>query len=173
VGEAVADFRGEASEPEPEMKIELAVDAHLPVDYIESERLRLEMYKRLAAVREEADLDAVRAELLDRYGALPEPVENLFAVSRFRMLARSLGVTEVLSAGTMIRFAPVSLSESGDMRRARLYPGSRLNRATGQLFLPRPDDAADRGQAGHRRTPAGVGDAGVDGASSVTRSGVH
>ena len=138
VGEAVADFRGEAAEPEPEMKIELAVDAHLPTDYIESERLRLEMYKRLAAVREESDLDAVRAELLDRYGPLPAPVENLFAVSRFRMLARSLGVTEVLSAGTMIRFAPVSLSESADMRRARLYPGSRLNRATGQLFLPRP-----------------------------------
>lgn len=54
------------------------------------------MYKRLAAVREESDLDAVRAELLDRYGPLPAPVENLFAVSRFRMLARSLGVTEVL-----------------------------------------------------------------------------
>ncbi len=138
VGEAVADYRGEATEPEPEMKIELAVDAHLPTDYIESERLRLEMYKRLAAVREEPDRDAVRAELLDRYGELPEPVENLFAVSRFRMLARSVGITEVLSAGTMIRFSPVALTDSADMRRARLYPGSRLNRATGQLFLPRP-----------------------------------
>ena len=146
VGEAVADFRGEDTEPEPEMKIELAVDAHLPTDYIESERLRLEMYKRLAAVREPADLDAVRAELLDRYGVLPEPVENLFAVSRFRMLCRSLGITEVLSAGTMIRFAPVTLSDSQDMRRARLYPGSRVNRATHQLFLPRPMTAPIAGK---------------------------
>ena len=43
VGEAVADFRGDQVEPEPEMKIELPVEAHLPVDYVESERLRLEM----------------------------------------------------------------------------------------------------------------------------------
>lgn len=146
VGEAVADYRGETTEPEPEMKIELAVDAHLPTDYIESERLRLEMYKRLAAVRLPDDLDAVRAELLDRYGALPEPVENLFAVSRFRMLARSLGVTEALSAGTMIRFSPVLLADSADLRRARLYPGSRLNKATGQLFLPRPMTAPIAGK---------------------------
>lgn len=146
VGEAVADYRGEDTEPEPEMKIELAVDAHLPTDYIESERLRLEMYKRFAAVREPADLDAVRAELLDRYGALPEPVENLFAVSRFRMLARSLGVAEVLSAGTMVRFSPVLLTDSADLRRSRLYPGSRLNKATGQLFLPRPMTAPIAGK---------------------------
>ncbi|MDO5535843.1 MAG: transcription-repair coupling factor, partial [Propionibacteriaceae bacterium] len=138
VGEAVADFRGEASEPEPEMKIELAVDAHLPTDYVESERLRLEMYKRLASVREESELDAVRAELLDRYGPLPEPVENLFAVTRFRMLCRSVGITEVLSAGTMIRFAPAVLPDSREMRRTRMYPGSRVNKQTHQLFLPRP-----------------------------------
>ena len=146
VGEAVADFRGEASEPEPEMKIELAVDAHLPTDYIESERLRLEMYKRLASVREESELDAVRAELLDRYGPLPEPVENLFAVTRFRMLCRSVGITEVLSAGTMIRFAPAVLPESRDLRRARMYPGSRVNKQTHQLFLPRPMTAPIAGQ---------------------------
>lgn len=51
VGEAVADFRGEGGEPEPEVRIELPVDAHLPEDYIETERLRLEMYKRLAETR--------------------------------------------------------------------------------------------------------------------------
>ena len=146
VGEAVSDFRGETTEPEPEMKIELAVDAHLPTDYVESERLRLEMYKRMASVREEGELDAVRAELLDRYGELPEQVENLFAVTRFRMLCRSVGITEVLSAGTMIRFSPAVLPESRDLRRQRLYPGSRVNRQTHQLFLPRPMTAPIAGQ---------------------------
>ena len=85
VGEAVADFRGEDVEPEPEMKIELPVDAHLPNDYVESERLRLEMYKRLAAVTSHADLAAVRDELVDRYGEPPAPVEALLAVARFRI----------------------------------------------------------------------------------------
>ena len=146
VGEAVSDFRGENTEPEPEMKIELAVDAHLPTDYVESERLRLEMYKRIASVREEAELDAVRAELLDRYGPLPEPVENLFAVTRFRMLCRSVGITEVLSAGTMIRFSPAVLPDSREMRRQRMYPGSRVNKQTHQLFLPRPMTAPIAGQ---------------------------
>ena len=51
VGEAVAEFRGQDTEPEPEVRIELPIDAHLPTDYVESERLRLEMYKRLAEVR--------------------------------------------------------------------------------------------------------------------------
>ena len=60
VGEAVAEFRGQDTEPEPEMRIELPIDAHLPTDYVESERLRLEMYKRLAEVRSEADVKARR-----------------------------------------------------------------------------------------------------------------
>ena len=67
-GEAVAEYRGQDTEPEPEVRIELPIDAHLPTDYVESERLRLEMYKRLAEVRAEADVKAVEAELHDRYG---------------------------------------------------------------------------------------------------------
>jgi transcription-repair coupling factor (superfamily II helicase) len=91
VGEAVAEYRGQDVEPEPEVRIELPVDAHLPADYVESERLRLEMYKRLAEVRAEADVKAVEAELHDRYGAPPPEVLNLIEVARFRLLARSTG----------------------------------------------------------------------------------
>ena len=72
VGEAVAEFRGHDTEPDPEVRIELPIDAHLPTDYVESERLRLEMYKRLAEVRAEADVKAVEAELHDRYGPPPD-----------------------------------------------------------------------------------------------------
>ena len=53
------------------------MDAHLPHDYIPSERLRLEIYKRLAEVRSDADVDEVRAELVDRYGEPPEVVQSL------------------------------------------------------------------------------------------------
>lgn len=147
VGEAVAEYRGEDTEPEPEMRIELPVEAHLPVDYIESERLRLEMYKRLAAVRSPAELDGVRDELADRYGELPDAAANLLEVARFRLLCREAGLTEVLTAGTMIRFAPVTLPESRDLRRQRLYPGSRVAKGTAQLFLPRPRTAPVGGQA--------------------------
>jgi transcription-repair coupling factor (superfamily II helicase) len=138
VGEAVAEFRGEDSEPEPEMKIELPVDAHLPSDYVESERLRLEMYKRLAAVASETDIRAVEAELTDRYGPLPAPAQALLAVARFRLKARACGIHEVVVAGNMIRFSPADLPDSTQLRLARLYPGAQLRKASGFVLVPRP-----------------------------------
>lgn len=146
VGEAVAEFRGSQAEPEPEMKIELPVDAHLPVDYVESERLRLEMYKRLAAVTGEADIAAVRDELLDRYGPLPVPAETLLAVASFRLAARTHGVSEIVMAGRMVRFSPAELPDSAQLRLARLYPGSQYRKASSQVLVPRPMTAAIGGQ---------------------------
>jgi transcription-repair coupling factor (superfamily II helicase) len=138
VGEAVAEFRGEETEPEPEMRIELPVEAHLPSDYVESERLRLEMYKRIAAVGSAADIAAVRDELTDRYGPLPAPTEALLAVANFRLQARRRGVHEVVLAGNMVRFAPAVLPDSLQMRLSRLYPAAQYRKATEVLLVPRP-----------------------------------
>ncbi len=138
VGEAVAEYRGQDTEPEPEVRIELPVDAHLPADYVESERLRLEMYKRLAEVRAEADVKAVEAELHDRYGPPPEVVRNLIAVARFRLLARAAGVNEIVTSGTFIRFGPASLPDSRVLRLQRLYPRSVVKEAAGYVLVPRP-----------------------------------
>ena len=63
VGDAVQEFKGEGEPELREVRIELPVDAHLPHDYIPSERLRLEMYKRLAEVRADDDVDLLREEL--------------------------------------------------------------------------------------------------------------
>jgi transcription-repair coupling factor (superfamily II helicase) len=141
VGEAVAEYRGQEVEPEPEVRIELPVDAHLPTDYIESERLRLEMYKRLAEVRVEADVKAVDAELHDRYGPPPSVVLNLIEVARFRLLARSAALTEIVGQGRFIRFAPAHLPESRVMRLQRLYRGSVVKDAVGTVLVPRPTNS--------------------------------
>ncbi len=146
VGEAVSEFRGSDAEPEPEMKIELPVDAHLPVDFVESERLRLEMYKRLAAVRAEGDIAGVRDELQDRYGPLPEAAQTLLAVASFRLAAREHGVREVVMAGPMVRFSPAELPDSAQLRLARLYPGSQYRKASAQVLVPRPMTAAIGGR---------------------------
>ncbi len=138
VGEAVEAFRGDAAEPEPEMRIELPVEAHLPTEYVESERLRLEMYKRIAEVRSESDLGAVTAELVDRYGEPPEPVRALLAVARFRLHARAAGVTEVVAQGNYVRFAPATLPESRRLRLNRVYPGSVVKEAGNHVLIPRP-----------------------------------
>jgi transcription-repair coupling factor (superfamily II helicase) len=146
VGEAVAEFRGQEAQPEPEVRIELPVDAHLPTDYIESERLRLEMYKRLAEVRGEADVKAVEAELHDRYGTPPAEVLNLIEVARFRLLARSAGLTEIVGQGRFIRLGPAHLAESRVMRLQRLYPRSVVKDAVGSVLVPRPTSSTEADQ---------------------------
>jgi transcription-repair coupling factor (superfamily II helicase) len=143
VGEAVADYRaavegGAEEEPPLEVKIELPVDAHVPHDYAPGERLRLQAYRSIASANSEADIKAVREELTDRYGKLPEPVENLLLVAGLRMLARACGVGDITLQGPNIRFGPVELRESQELRLKRIYPGSVLKPATSQVLIPRP-----------------------------------
>ncbi|MFI5523842.1 transcription-repair coupling factor [Streptomyces platensis] len=143
VGEAVADYRaslegGVEEEPPLEVKIELPVDAHVPHDYAPGERLRLQAYRAIASASSEEDIAAVREELVDRYGKLPEPVENLLLVAGLRMLARACGVADITLQGSNIRFGPVELRESQELRLKRLHPRTVLKPATQQILVPRP-----------------------------------
>jgi transcription-repair coupling factor (superfamily II helicase) len=146
VGEAVSEFRqgagaDEAAEQPGEVRIELPVDAHLPHDYVPSERLRLEMYKRLAEVREDDDVALLREEMRDRYGDPPAPVERLLAVARFRARCRRARLGEVTVQGKYIRFAPVELPESRVVRLNRVHPGSLVKAGVRTMLVPRPQPA--------------------------------
>jgi len=149
VGEAVEAYRAAADgktvmtpEETKDVRIDLPVDAHLPPDYISSDRLRLEAYRRLAGA-DEAAVAAVVEELTDRYGALPEPAQRLVAVARLRLLCRHYGVTEVSATGsgsaTTLRIAPLPLPDSAQVRLKRLYPaaGYRATTSTVQVPIPR------------------------------------
>jgi len=139
VGEAVAEFKsGEVAAPAPEMRIELPVDAYLPRSYIDSERLRLEMYRRLAGADTGALLGAVLAELADRFGDPPAEARALADVAAFRIAAAAAGVREVVAQGRFVRFTPIApLPESRRMRLARLYPGS-VVKPEGHVLVPEP-----------------------------------
>ncbi|MFD2793394.1 transcription-repair coupling factor [Promicromonospora vindobonensis] len=141
VGEAVSAFRGDAEEEAPEVTIELPVDAHLPEAYIATERLRLEAYKKIATAHDAAALDEVRAELTDRYGALPDVADALFDVAGFRNHAREAGLTDITAQGKFIRFAPLNLPESAQLRLKRLYPGTILKPAIRAILVPFPTTA--------------------------------
>ncbi|MFJ8437527.1 transcription-repair coupling factor [Kitasatospora griseola] len=145
VGEAVADFRqsleaggGEPEEEPLEVKIELPVDAHVPHDYAPGERLRLQAYRSIAAVNSEDDITQVREELTDRYGKLPEPVENLLLVAGLRLFARRCGIGDITLQGAFVRFGPVDLRESQQLRLNRLYPRTQIKSTAQQLLVPRP-----------------------------------
>ncbi|NJQ02772.1 transcription-repair coupling factor [Streptomyces zingiberis] len=146
VGEAVADYRaglegGAEEEPPLEVKIELPVDAHVPHDYAPGERLRLQAYRAIASANSEGDIAAVREELTDRYGKLPEPVENLLLVAGLRLLARACGVTDITLQGSNVRFSPVELRESQELRLKRLHPRAVLRPSAHQVLVPRPATA--------------------------------
>lgn len=141
VGEAVADFRGEAEEKAAEMKIELPVNAHLPHDYVPGERLRLEAYRKLASALTYEAIEEVLAELVDRYGEPPLPVQNLIAVARFRVGARETGLSDVALQGNFIKFSPAQLPESKLMRLTRMYPGSQSKPALDAVLIPKPKTA--------------------------------
>ncbi len=140
VSEAVQRYKGGAPvEEEPvEVKIDLPVNAHLPHDYLSVERLRLEAYRKLATATSEEALGEVVAELEDRYGQLPEPVANLAEVARFRLLARAYGLTEVSLQGRHIRFAPLQLPDSKQLRLKRYYPNAVYKTALATISVPRP-----------------------------------
>ncbi|MCO5310074.1 MAG: transcription-repair coupling factor [Austwickia sp.] len=142
VGEAVADFRDpDRAEAPVEIKIELPVDAHLPHEYVPGERLRLEAYKKLAQVVDEAELDEIVAELVDRYGTLPPAAENLVEVARLRTVARAAGIADIGVQGASVRFGPVELPESRSMRLQRLYKGTVVKPAIRQILVPMPKTA--------------------------------
>jgi transcription-repair coupling factor (superfamily II helicase) len=151
VGEAVSDYRAQATGESPavepaEVRVDLPVDAHLPHDYVPGERLRLEAYTRIAAIDSEPDVTAVLEELTDRFGEPPEPVLNLLEVARLRTAARRAGLTDITAAGNHIRFAPVELPDSRQVRVQRLYPKTVVKPAVRTMLVPVPKTAPIGGQ---------------------------
>ncbi|MCP1387732.1 transcription-repair coupling factor [Corynebacterium sp. TA-R-1] len=149
VGEAVETYKAlmqgtlvDATDQAPkEIRIDLPVDAHIPEAYIGAERLRLEVYRKLAEARSEEDLQKVADEMVDRFGPLPREVEFLMAVARLRHQARAVGVADVLSQGTRIKFHPVELPDSKQVRLKRLYPGATFRAAAKTLQVPMPRES--------------------------------
>jgi transcription-repair coupling factor (superfamily II helicase) len=146
VGEALEAYRAAADgktvtgvEEAKDVRIDLPVDAHLPPDYIPSDRLRLEGYRRLAAAASDEEVAAVVDELTDRYGPLPEPGQRLVAVARLRLLCRAVGITDVSTASeSTLRLSPMTLPDSAQVRLARLYPGARYRATTATVHVPIP-----------------------------------
>jgi transcription-repair coupling factor (superfamily II helicase) len=138
IGEAVTELKGDGPAERPEVRVELPVNAHIPHDYVPGERLRLEAYTRVAAIDSEDDVAEVRDELADRYGPPPEPVENLLSVARLRTQARRAGLSDIVQQGTFIRFSPVQLPDSRQVRVQRLYPKTVLKPAVRSMLVPVP-----------------------------------
>ena len=145
VGEAVNDYKTGIIDKEEEVhecKVELPVNAHLSEIYVPGERLRLDLYRRLADVAKPEDVHGIREELLDRFGELPEEAVALLAVAQLRALAKSHGIHEVVASGKFLRLTPLTLPESRQLRLTRLHPGSIYKGPTRTVLVTLPKNPA-------------------------------
>jgi transcription-repair coupling factor (superfamily II helicase) len=149
VTEAVAELKGEAPREPAEVKLELPLDANLPTAYVPREELRLEAYRRLAAVTTPEEVDDVRVEWSDRYGPVPPSAEALLEVARLRAECVRTDVREVtVVKGSgfggpryVARISPIRLPASKKVRLERLYKGAVVKDDLAQLHLPISDAA--------------------------------
>ena len=142
VGEAVNDYKSgiiEGEEISHECKIELPINAHLSEEYVPGERLRLDLYRRLADVKTDADVQSIREEMIDRFGALPIEAEALLDVALLRAFAKSHGIRELVLAGKYVRISPLTLPESKQLKLNRLFPSSlyKSQSSTVMVAIPR------------------------------------
>jgi transcription-repair coupling factor (superfamily II helicase) len=159
VSEAVAELKGEPIRVPVDITVDLPVKASIPESYIGREDLRLEAYRRLVDVREDAAVEDIRSEWVDRYGPPPNEAQALLAVGRLRAECVRSGVTEVTAAATkpgasgpgrpgevVVRLSPVKLAVSAQVRLGRLHPRAILKEDTAQLIIPLAAgaDLADR-----------------------------
>jgi transcription-repair coupling factor (superfamily II helicase) len=110
--ESMAEMKGEPVPAEQELRIDLPVKAFVPPGWVGQEALRLELYRRISLAPDHATLDQIRTETLDRYGALPDEVETLFAIASLRVSARALGVEEISTFRDQVRLKPVAIEEA-------------------------------------------------------------
>ena len=145
VGEAVHEYKSgiiESEEPNHECKVELPINAHLDATYVPGERLRLDLYRRLADVRNNEDVRAIEEELIDRFGALPEEAQTLLGVAALRAFAKSISLREVVAQGKFVRLSPIHLPESKQLTLARMYPGSLYKSASSTALVALPKSSA-------------------------------
>lgn len=134
---AVDELKGQPWAEESEVRIDLPMAAFIPKDYIADENLRLEAYRRIAAIREPDELAEARAELMDRYGGpLPPPVEALFEVAGLRRVMTAAGISEVTTVARNLRIRPIELEDSRNVRLQRLIRSAEYRPGTRTLLIP-------------------------------------
>jgi transcription-repair coupling factor (superfamily II helicase) len=141
----VAELRGEAVEDETCVTINLGVDVAIPDEYISDMGQRLRTYKRVSSARDEETLSSIRNEIRDRYGRLPESVEQLFGYALLRRLAEDLSVLSIdkttdgvaLKFSEKARISPEKLLAFVNARESRVFS------PTGVLKLNLNDDEQD------------------------------
>jgi transcription-repair coupling factor (superfamily II helicase) len=149
--EAVAEAEREAGDradgdgelPEP-VRLDVNVDAYVPNDYIAYEQAKIDVHRRVAGALEVADVEALRAELEDRFGPVPEPLENLLALQRARIKFGQAGARTVSFRGDRLAVVPIELDSRRAKRLREELPEALYESGRAQMSMRVPREEADR-----------------------------
>src|SRR6202161_1911587 len=137
------DGEGEHEPPEP-VRLDVNVDAYVPADYIAYEQAKIDVHRRIAGALEVADVEQLREELEDRFGPVPEPVENLLALQRARIKFGQAGARTVSFRGDRLAVAPIELDSVRAKRLREELPGALYESGLSQVTVRVPKDGKER-----------------------------
>ena len=138
LNEAVAEMQGQKRTAARPVRVDARVDAYVPSAYVDSEALRIDVHRRLALAETEDELRELQLSLEDRFGPLPEPVENLFSIQEAKIKVALLGADYLVFQGGKATVGRLVLG-SGELRELR-------DRAKTAIYASSSQEVSMRGQ---------------------------
>jgi transcription-repair coupling factor (superfamily II helicase) len=143
--EAVRAMDGAPADDEPEpVRLDVNVDAYVPADYVPYEQAKVDVHRRVAAARDVADLALLRDELEDRFGPLPDPLDNLIALQQARIKLGRAGARAVSFRGETLAATPLELTDEQARELRERVPAARYEPGRSQVSFRVPRDADGR-----------------------------
>jgi transcription-repair coupling factor (superfamily II helicase) len=140
---ADGDIQEEVEPPEP-VRLDVNVDAYVPTDYIAYEQAKIDVHRRIAGALELGELEQLREELEDRFGPVPEPLENLLALQRARIKFGEAGARTVSFRGDRLAVVPIELDSRRAKRLREELPGVVYESGRSQVSLRVPSEGSER-----------------------------
>ena len=150
------------------MRLDVNVDAYVPADYVPYEQAKIEVHRRVAAAVEVADVERLREDLADRFGPIPEPLENLLSLQRARIKFGQAGARTVSFRGDRLAVVPIELDSARARRLREELPEALYESGRSQVSMRVPRDGEERFPSvvqGRRHAAVGGARGGLDGAA--------
>ena len=136
LAEAVAELQGRPPETVRPVRLDAAVDAYVPADYVPLEAVKIDVHRRVALAADRSELRELNAELADRFGPLPDPVANLLLLQEARLAAGELGAEALTLRGGRMTVAPLTLTSTHVAELKRVAPNALYTLARREVSRP-------------------------------------
>ena len=129
--EVVKEMKGIEPQKETEIQIDLDVTSYIPDEYIEDSNQKIEIYQDIALCKNEEDIQNVIDEIIDRFGNMPEELENLICIARIKYLAKVKNITKIASRKTAVVFTYESNNQEIDVNTIIKKYGNKIKFSAG------------------------------------------